>query len=182
MVIEVAKRHPEGIRTLILEDGSFDMPIPETEEGRKAAGSLRDLRTKVKDQLQAGNNSKAAQTLTDTLNGPGAWDKMPNDLRDIVLMNVHTYGADAGRPVMTCDDFMKFDFPVMLMTGEKSPKRFEFFYGEMRKCRSFPASVVIPSAAHGMHRQNPKAFNRCGNYFSVIRPSTPVRTVPIRRM
>ena len=43
------------------------------------------------------------------------------------------------RPATTCDQLKKFDFPVLLMTAERSPKRYAFFYGEMRVrsvCRS----------------------------------------------
>ena len=160
VVIEVAKSHPEILRTLILEDGSFDMPVPETDEGKKAAESLKSLIAKLKEQLHAGEKSKAAQTLVDTLNSPGAWDKTPDAIKEMVLVNIYSVTAERERPVTTCDDFRKFTFPVLLVTGEKSPKRYEFFYNEMRKCKSFDAPVVIPNAAHGMHRQNPEAFNK----------------------
>jgi pimeloyl-ACP methyl ester carboxylesterase len=32
-------------------------------------------------------------------------------------------------------------------------------YQAMRKCKDIPEPVVIPNAAHAMHRDNPAAFN-----------------------
>jgi pimeloyl-ACP methyl ester carboxylesterase len=75
-------------------------------------------------------------------------------------VNIYSALGDKGRPISTCADVKKFDFPVLLMTGDKSPKKFEFFYNEMRKCREFPRKVVIPNAGHGMQTRNPEVFNK----------------------
>jgi hypothetical protein len=37
-MVEVQKRHPDIVRTLIFEDGNIDMPVEETEERRCAGG------------------------------------------------------------------------------------------------------------------------------------------------
>ena len=67
--------------------------------------------------------------------------------------------GDKSRPSTTCADLQRFEFPVLLLTGEKSPKSFAFFYAEMRKCRSFPEPIVIPNAVHNIHRSAPEAYN-----------------------
>ncbi len=77
----------------------------------------------------------------------------------MVLDNIYTALADTNRPVTTCEDVNKFDFPLLLLTGDKSPKKYELFYNEMRKCRELPRTIVIPNAGHSMHRDNPDAFN-----------------------
>ncbi len=160
VVVEVAKANPEVLRTLILEDGSFDMPLAETEEGKKSAEALKGMIAKLKEILKSGDKVKAAQTLVDTLNAPGAWEKTPDAIKEMILANIHSVSAERERPVTTCDDFRKFSFPVLLLTGENSPKRYPYYYGEMRKCKSFDEPIVIPKAAHGMHRQNAEAFNK----------------------
>ena len=64
-----------------------------------------------------------------------------------------------------------FDRPVLVLTGERSPKLYGFYYDEMRKCRDVSATVVIPNATHAIHLDNPKYFlsvvveflaNHCG--------------------
>jgi len=46
------------------------------------------------------------------------------------------------------------------MTAERSPRRYAFFYGEMKKCAAFPDPIVIPGAAHNIHGGNVDAYNK----------------------
>ena len=78
----------------------------------------------------------------------------------MVLQNIYTALGDKGRPSTTCADLQKFDFPVLLMTGEKSPKSFAFFYAEMRKCRNFSDPIIVPNAVHNIHRSATAAYNQ----------------------
>ena len=64
-----------------------------------------------------------------------------------------------GRPTLTCDEIGQFSFPIFLVTGEKSPKRYGEMSAAMRRCGKAPEPVVIPNAGHIMQTQNPTAFN-----------------------
>jgi pimeloyl-ACP methyl ester carboxylesterase len=83
---------------------------------------------------------------------------MPGSAREMVLQNIYTALGDVVRPVTTCEQVRRFDAPVLLLTGERSPKRYAFFYDEMRKCRSFPQTLVIPNASHAIHIDNAECF------------------------
>jgi hypothetical protein len=83
----------------------------------------------------------------------------------MILANIFTASGEMGRPLTSCADVKKFDFHVLLMTAAKRPKKFEFFYNEMRKCRDFLASVVILNAGYAMQRMNPDAFNKANLEF-----------------
>ena len=48
--------------------------------------------------------------------------------------------------------------PVLLMRGEKSPRIYATIIDATRKCLPITELVVIPDAAHAMHRMNSKAF------------------------
>jgi esterase len=159
VVAQVAKDHPEVIRTLILEDGSIEMPVEETPDSKQAAEFTKRLLGNLQNGLKSGNTEQAIAAFIEELNGPGSWEKTPEFARKVLSDNIFTALGDGVRPLVTCEDVQKFQFPVLLMTGENSPKRFEFFYNEMRKCAHFDPTVVIPKAAHGIHRQNPEAFN-----------------------
>jgi pimeloyl-ACP methyl ester carboxylesterase len=160
VAIEIAKSHPEVIRTLALADGSIEMPVAETAETKEAAEFTKKAIGTLQDNLKAGDSAKAAEVFVDMLNSAGTWPTLPEPVREMVLTNIYTGLGDKGRPLTSCADVKKFDFPILLLTAEMSPKKFEFFYNEMRKCRELPASVVIPKAAHGMQLQNPEAFNK----------------------
>ncbi|MDT8420102.1 MAG: alpha/beta hydrolase, partial [Desulfuromonadales bacterium] len=61
---------------------------------------------------------------------------------------------------ITCGDISKFNFPVLLLNGEKSPKHYAYIYKELRKCRSdLPEPVVVPNATHIIHATNPEFYN-----------------------
>lgn len=161
VVIEVAKSHPEVIRTLVLADASIEMPVTAAAEAKEAAEFVKRLFGTLQTNLKAGNPLKAAEMLADTIDGPGTWQRLAEPVKDMILANIYTALGDKGRPLTSCDDVRKFGFPVLLITADKSPKRFEFFYNEMRKCTNdLPPSIVVPNAGHAMHIDNPEAFNR----------------------
>jgi len=160
VAVEIAKCAPEIIATLVLVDGSIEMPVADTPEGREASAFRGKLIRTLQENLRTMDDpSKAAEVFIDGLNEPGTWRGLPEAFKEITLANIYTALGQNDRPIVFCDDIKKFNFPVLLMTGEKSPKRFEFFYDEMHKCKEFPPTVVIPNAAHAMHAQNPSAFN-----------------------
>jgi esterase len=161
VVVEVAKSHPEFIRTLVLPDASIEMPMPETAEAKEAAGFTKKLIGTLQTNLRNGDPVKAAEVFVDMFSAPGTWAKYPEPVKEMILANIYTALGDKDRPLTSCDDIKKFDFPVLLMTGDKSPKKFELVYNEMRKCKDdLPPSIVIPNTGHVMQRNNPEAFNR----------------------
>jgi esterase len=160
VVIEIAKAHPDLLRTLVMEDGSIFMPVEETPESRKAAEFIANLFKTLRENLKAGDNNKAAEAFVDGLNGAGAWQKISELRKQIVLANIYTGPADKSRPMTTCEDLRKFEFPVLLMTAERSPKSFAFWYSEMKKCKAFSDPIVIPGAGHNIHGENADAYNK----------------------
>jgi pimeloyl-ACP methyl ester carboxylesterase len=162
VAIEIAKAHPDLVRTLVMEDGAILMPVEETPERRNAAELRANTNKAIEERLQAGDPNKAAEVLVDALTGPGAWLSLPEPRKQVVLDNIYTALGDNKmiRPSTTCDQLKKFDFPVLLMTAEKSPKSYAFFYGEMKKCAAFPDPIVIPGAAHNIHGGNVDAYNK----------------------
>ena len=161
VVLNVAKEYPEVIKTLILEDASgMETLLPETPESQKLAAETKGLIDTFKKNLATGDIDMAARVFTDSLGGPGAWAKRAPDQKQILFDNLGTVLGDAGdRPVTTCAQIQKFDFPILLLTGERSPKRYGEMFGAMRKCKSIAEPIRIPNGAHAMNRDNPPAFN-----------------------
>ncbi len=162
VALNVAKSHPELVRALILEDASgLESLLPETPEASRMAAEMKDLYDQFRKTYAAGESERAAQELIDALGGPGTWAKRTSQQKQLVLDNIGTAAADSGdRPVTSCAQVATFEFPVLLLTGERSPKRYGEMFAAMRACNpSISAPVVIPRAAHVMNRENPGAFN-----------------------
>jgi len=92
--------------------------------------------------------------------GSDTWAKRSPDQKQVLFDNLGTAVAAAGeRPPITCAQIQKFDFPILLLNGERSPKRYGEMFAAMRKCKSIAEPILIPNAAHAMNRENPPAFN-----------------------
>jgi pimeloyl-ACP methyl ester carboxylesterase len=65
------------------------------------------------------------------------------------------------RGKFSCADIQKFNFPILLLNGERSPKLYEEMIAVMRQCKpDIPAPLIVPKATHTMHRDNPEFFNK----------------------
>lgn len=156
----VARDRPELLRSLVLaEPRGLEALLPEGSVGEGQNGNKATFDA-LHRNIASGRLTEAARAFVDSFNGPGNWDAMPERQKGIILDNIGT-AVDSGElPGMTCSDIAGFDFPVLLIRGANSPRRYELGVEAMRRCNPRIAEVVvIPNAAHGMHRANPKAFN-----------------------
>ncbi len=162
VALNVARLYPEVIRTLILEDaGGLESLLPDTPEGAKLAAESKASREKLRANLATGDVEKAAREYTNGLSGPGAWEKRSAEQRQITLDNMGTATDSGERPKVSCSDIQKFNFPVLLLNGERSPKRFAEGNAALRQCKpDIPAPIIVPNASHSMNRENPAFFNQ----------------------
>ena len=161
VVLNVAKRHPELIRTLILEDASgLETLLPPSPDSERMAAEGRKTREALAAALAGGPTGAGNPGLRQLPGGAGAWSRLPPPIRQIILDNAGTALKPEGRPATSCAEIGKLDFPILLLNGERSPKRYAAMFAAMRTCKAGIAEpTVIPNAAHGMHRENPAAFN-----------------------
>jgi esterase len=161
VVLNVAKQYPEVIKTLILEDASgMETLLPETPESQKLAAETKETIDTLRNNLATGDIDMTARVFVDSLGGTGAWAKRAPEQKQILFDNLATALADTGeRPSTTCAQVQKFDFPILLLTGERSPKRYGEMLKAMRNCKNLSEPILIPNAAHAMNRDNPLAFN-----------------------
>jgi esterase len=162
VVLHVAARYPEVIRTLILADaGGLEELLPDTPESRAMAAERQTNAERLAADLAKGDRDAALRTYVDALGGPGRWDQISADQKLIHLDNAVPSIRTEPRPSLPRETVRKFRFPILPIVGEKSPKRFEETLRAMRLCLpdNMEELLIIPNAAHGMNRQNPQAFN-----------------------
>ena len=133
---------------------------PTGEQGQQAEESRTNRIKTLQENLKTGDINKAAEVWVDSLGEPGIWRRLPDARRQVVVANIYSALGDKSRPTNTCDDLRKFDFPVLLLTAEKSSKSYTFFYSQMKKCKAFADPIVISSAGHNIHGGNPDAYNK----------------------
>jgi len=159
VVLNVAKEHPELIRTLILEDASgLEALLPDAPESGQLVQQARENRETLASNIATGNIELAVQTYIDSVSA-GSFAKMTPERRQGFVDNIGTVLKSEGRPVTTCEEIRAFSFPLLLLNGQRSPKRYGEMFAAMRQCKDIAAPVVIPDAGHPMHRDNTPAFN-----------------------
>ena len=162
VALVAAVRRPSAIRSLILADASgAPSLLPDTTEGRATAREREVLFETLRRNLERGDTERAAREFADALGGPGAWAKRTPEQKQIALDNMATALDPQDDPGLSIADISGLDFPIFLVCGEQSPKRFHEMAEAMRRCNGrIPEPQIIPNAAHAMHRENPGAFNR----------------------
>ena len=159
IALTVASLYPEFIRTLILPEPNMEPLMPETPEKQKRMAEAKARGESVRANLAAGDIEKAAREWLTSVGG--AWEKIPARAKQNLLDNVGTLTDIGERGKFTCADIQKFNFPILLLNGEKSPKLFGEFIATMRQCNpNIPATVIVPNAGHSMNRENPEFFNK----------------------
>jgi pimeloyl-ACP methyl ester carboxylesterase len=163
VALNVAMLYPGVIRTLTLADASgLEALLPETpEEAQKRLAGVKAFSDNLRGILVASDFEKAARVFVDSVYGPGAWEKVPAEQKQIYLDNIATAPEIGGRPKVSCGDIQKFTFPVLLLNGERSPKRYSAMFSAMRQCKpNIPTPIIVPNAAHRMQHDNPEFFNK----------------------
>ena len=161
IALTVASLYPEVIRTLILEDAEMEPLMPETREKQKRMAEAKARGDSVRANLATGGPEKAAQEFVDSYGGRGSWEKVPDRVKQSILDNIGTNTESGERGKLSCPDIQKFNFPVLLLNGEKSPKLYGEMFTIMRQCKpDIPAPLIVPNAGHNMHRENPVFYNK----------------------
>lgn len=158
VAVEIARQAPECVKSLILEDGNTSLAGAETEQTRRASAASAERLDNLKANIRRGEPERGAQELVDALNGTGAWARLSDDRRQMMLDNISTALADK-RPPVPREVFAALKMPILLLTGQNSPAAYSDFYDELRKIKKCGPTVMIPKAAHLMHLENADAFN-----------------------
>lgn len=159
VAVDMARSRPDLVRKLVLMDPALDalLPVP----GGAPAEDARVKRAKATEvYLRKGEIEAGIQYFFDSNNGTGAWNRLPEDQRQIRRDNAWTVVGQLGDvETVTCTDLARFKMPVLLLGGEKSPPRYNRIRAAFQKCLPSAASDTIPKAAHQMNQMNPPAFD-----------------------
>jgi esterase len=159
IVLTVAILYPEIVRSLILEEANMEPLMPETPEKQKRVAEGKARGESIRAALATDGREKAGRIYMTSYGVD--WDKLPDRPKQITLENIGTCTESGERGKFSCADIQKFNFPILLLNGEKSMKLYRDMNDALMKCKSdIPAPIIIPNAPHLAHRGNPEFFNR----------------------
>jgi pimeloyl-ACP methyl ester carboxylesterase len=133
--------------------------MADTPEKQKRVADGKGRSDIIRANLASGDPEKAAREWLATWGG--SWEKIPARAKQNILDNIGTLTDVGERGKFTCSDIQKFNFPILLLNGDKSPKFYAEFIAAMRQCNpNIAAPIIVPNAGHSMHRENPEFFNK----------------------
>ena len=119
-----ALQQPQRVRALVLYEPTLfslieaDGPPPNETDG------IRNAVAAAAAALDAGDKNLAAKCFIDYWMGPGSWDATPPERQPAIAgstVNVRRWGHALMTEPTPLSAFASLDFPVLLMTGGRSP-------------------------------------------------------------
>lgn len=172
----LAVRHPELVRTLILEDPvafSIFIGVPPkpgdlarlllTQPGiflmaLKTSASFRSMVAAGK----RGEDEEAIRLMINWANGYDAYSELPPDMKAQALANKAPFVAGLRHPDpigLTATDARRIQKPTLLISGERSAASLRATVTRLAELIPNSEVKVIPDASHGMNFQNPIALD-----------------------
>lgn len=157
----VAQARPELVRSLVLGEP----PVPMLIDPDASQEFMRDVEP-IRQAFARGESEQAVRMFMDARVGQGGFDRFPAPARQMMLDNIPEFRLEVSTSpdqyfiAFTCDDARAIHKPTLLVTGADSPAFLHQMTDELEGCLPDTERVMIPRASHGMHNQNPQAYNQ----------------------
>ena len=151
-----AIRRPDLVRSLVLEEGGFVSDHPSSSQ------ALADTEAVIERYIQhrvAGEPEMAVELFLDFVSGDGFFASLHPTMRRVALDNEPAFGVRSNPP-LSCSELAHVGPPVLVVLGGDSPPYIARLMTGLRDCLSGEQTVTIPGASHGIHYEQPEAFNR----------------------
>lgn len=159
-----ATAHPDQVRSLVLaEPPVFPWVTGDPQGAALYQAFLADVHEPAGRAFAAGDATTAMRLLTDALEGPGTFDRLPDSNREAVLANARFYQALTASsdpyPDVPREAAEALRMPVLLVKGEDTDPLHKLVTEEAGRVLAHARRVTVAWAGHGSPRQNPDSFN-----------------------
>jgi pimeloyl-ACP methyl ester carboxylesterase len=168
VALAFALRYPDKVWDLVLVEPPILPWLARTPEGdslRRAfeAGTLAPARA----AFARGDSVEGVRRYLDGASGTsGQFDALSADRRAALLrlafeLRLELAAApDVHMPSLACKDVAGIRSSVLLVTGQRSPRRFHVIEDELERCLRTQEVVTVPGADHRAPSVNPRFFNQ----------------------
>src|SRR5688572_20332986 len=124
VTLGLAARRPELLDRLCIHEAPSAPLVQEGEDARVLAESLDAIR-EVREQIEAGDSAGGAYRFVEELGlGPGGWELLPEQIREIFVNNAPAFAAEQRDPAWADLDIAAIaaaGHPLLLTRGTTSP-------------------------------------------------------------
>jgi pimeloyl-ACP methyl ester carboxylesterase len=160
VALNLALRHPELVRTLVLSEPGVSGVLGNSPENDAALKEGQALRAEMKEAFASGDAERIVWTYAAHV-APGQFEKATTEVREMLLANVQAFQLDynSRRPPFTCDDARRLAVPTLILSGDRSPMGLQHIAKTAARCIEAARFVSIPGATHWMQHDQAQAFN-----------------------
>jgi non-heme chloroperoxidase len=162
--LHMARQHPELVRTLVLGEPPLLPWLSDIPSGPALQQAFQEQAwLPARDAFAAGRLEDGVRLFLDGVMGRPTFQHLTRRGHQMLMDNAPEMRAetlsDRYFPPFDCADAGALSFPVLLLTGELSPRLFHLITDQLARCLPDSRVVVIPGASHAIHVGNPTAYN-----------------------
>lgn len=161
IVLGLAARRPELFRSLIVHEPPL-MAIVDDPDVLPLMTEFEKKDAAVTARLKAGDIPGGAQQFVDEVAfGPGAWDQLPDSVRETFLNNALTAvneGEDPDWSTLDLEGLAAFPCPALLSEGDQSPPWFPVIIGRLAEVMQRSERHVYGGAGHVPYMTHPDEY------------------------
>ena len=161
VALHLARDRPDLVRTLTLAEPALFAWLQETPDGPVLVENLRkNYFEPAKKAIESGDLELATRLFVVGIDGPGSFEKLPKNIRRRYMDNIRVQAIPSSSAPFTREDAEKISAPVLLVTGELTPRVIRMVVDELEKCLLNAERGEVPGASHLMTVFNSDSFNR----------------------
>jgi len=161
VTLGLAARRPDLIWSMCVHEAPSPPLAGEGEPRRLTREAVQGMRS-VADQIEAGDEAAGARRFVEELAlGPGAWEKLPERIRELFVTNARAFAAEQRDP-----DWARLDtaaitdraHPTLLTKGTVGPRWLQVLQDRLAEALPHAETAVVEGAGHSPHMTHPKEF------------------------
>ena len=162
IVLRLAAERPELFRSLIAHEPPLFGLLKDDTNATEALAAVHERMSAVVSMLAAGDSAGGARQFVETIAfGPGAWPKLPEELRKTLVFNAPTWLDEAHDPEALEIDLGGLDgftAPVLLTVGDQSPPFFPMVVEKIAAAMPRAEIRTYAGAGHVPHVTHPEQY------------------------
>lgn len=163
-----AAAYPQMVRSLVLHEPTAVGVLRDSPIGLTLYRPLEMKLAQARDALRSGEMLPGVRLFNDSVYGSGSFDRLDQDMQNIMLANAAAQAADAVAktpPVLfSCDMGRSITAPTLVTTGKNSLPLFQRIADKLMECMPNSEQAVL-SGTHDVPMDNPRAFNKAVQSF-----------------
>jgi pimeloyl-ACP methyl ester carboxylesterase len=164
IVLRLAAERPELFRSMTVHEPPLFSLLEDEPDARPALMAARSRIAAVAAVLTTGDFTRGAREFVETIAfGPGAWDALPDHVRETFIFNAPTWLDEVQDPdVMDLDlaRLGRFAAPILLTQGGQSPPLFPLVVRRIAATLPHADTHTYAGAGHAPHLSHPEEYLR----------------------